>query len=45
MTDKKKNKKKAEQDEFILDEPDTSSVPPSPVTGQTADESQIKPGQ
>ena len=32
-------------DEYVLPEPDTGSVPPSPVTGQTADESQEKPGQ
>lgn len=41
--DKKKDKKT--DDEFVLEEPGTESVPPSPVTGQTADESQEKPGQ
>ena len=37
--------KKETDDEYVLPEPDTESVPPSPVTGQTADESQEKPGQ
>jgi hypothetical protein len=29
-------------DDYVLPEPDTDSVPPSDVTGQTADESQDK---
>lgn len=34
-----------EDEEFVLPEPDTESVGRSPITGQTADESQDKPGQ
>ncbi len=37
--------KEKKDDEYVLPEPNTESVPPSPVTGQTADESQDKPGQ
>lgn len=32
-------------DDFELEEPDTESVGRSPVTGQTADDSQDAPGQ
>lgn len=34
-----------EDDEYPLDPPDTESEPRSPVTGQTADDSQDSPGQ
>ncbi len=43
--DSKKDTRKEVDDEYVLPEPDTNSVPASPVTGQTADESQEKPGQ
>ncbi len=45
--DKKRNppKPKETDDEFVLPEPSTESIPPSPVKGQTADESQDKPGE
>jgi hypothetical protein len=52
MSDKKaKDKEKTKDsstktdDEYVMPEPNTDSVPGSPVTGQTADESQEKPGQ
>ncbi len=47
MSEEKDKKKQdgADEEEFILDEPDTGSVGKSPVTGQTADDSQDAPGQ
>ncbi len=45
--DKKRNptKPKETDDEFVLPEPSTESIPPSPVKGQTAEKSQDKPGE
>lgn len=42
---KKKAKKEKEELELVIPEPDTESVPPSPITGQTADISKESPGQ
>lgn len=43
--EKKKAKKEKEELELVIPEPDTESVPPSPITGQTADLSKESPGQ
>ncbi|MGB3458364.1 MAG: hypothetical protein WBB08_03510 [Halobacteriota archaeon] len=42
---KKKAKKEKEELELVIPEPDTESVPPSPITGQTADLSKKSPDQ
>lgn len=45
--DKEKTKDSSTKtdDDYVMPEPNTDSVAGSPVTGQTADESQEKPGQ
>jgi len=41
----KKAKKEKEELELVIPEPNTESVPPSPITGQTANRSEESPGQ
>ena len=42
---KKKAKKEKEELELVMPKPATESVPPSPITGQTADLSKESSGQ
>lgn len=45
QTDEQEGQEQGTVEEFELEEPSTESVGRSPVTGQTADDSQEAPGQ